>query len=94
MQSHTLCAVTSKKANKALRVVREGAENKMWGATVGRLGAPVPEQCCVQSRMEVEKVQRRAAKMTEGMEQLLMRRDCTGWVFSHKAKEEGTWGLC
>lgn len=46
-------------------------------------------QCCVQFRVEVEKVQRRAAKMTKGMEQLLMRRDCMGWVFSHKATGEG-----
>lgn len=59
-------------------------------ATVGRVGVPMPGQCCVQVKTEVEKVQRRAAKMTEGLEQLLMRGDCRGWTF--KQRERAAWG--
>jgi len=41
-------------------------------AAVGRFGTPMAGQCCVQFRTEVEEVQR-GAKMTEAMEDLLMR---------------------
>lgn len=49
----------------------------------------MPGQCCVQVKTEVEEVQRRAAKATEGIERLLRRGDCRGWTF--KQTERAAW---
>lgn len=56
-------------------------------AAVGRFGAPVPGQWCVQFRTEV---QRGAAEMSERMEHLLMR-TLHGLGLQQGV---GRWGVC
>lgn len=96
----TPCVFSGRALSTRCRVLYCHCRN-VW-CTYVRLGVPMPGQCSVQFKIvesqnrqvKVEKFQRRAYKMTEGMEQLLMRRDCRGWIFSHKAKGEGILGVC